>query len=237
MLRIKGGVDCAPTVKLSAALRDAAPLLFVPGGDRYCADLTIRARSSISGHRRSMTRDAWYDLIWTHPTIRAEGCWPDGPGPMIEHVAIDTVGQLPAPPRIPLQDRIAAAGPVRTDHLNPEAIRLAGGEDEIRRNWTAQRDADLSRDTSADAYDWPAYAPQVAGRIRALAPPKLTPTQRAHVAAARLLETRWALAGAHASVEALIRNAAAAGDVDGAEAVRALLPLIDPQLATADADI
>ncbi|MER5608241.1 hypothetical protein AB0F93_00525 [Micromonospora tulbaghiae] len=234
MLRIAGGVDCAPTVKLSAALHDAAPLLFVPGGDRYCADLTVLARSSISGHRRQMTRDAWYDLVWTHPAVVVED-WMGWSDLAVEHTEIATVGQLPAPPRIPVEDRIAAAGTVRTDHLSPETIRLYGGEDEIRRNWTAQRDADLARDTSAAAYDWAAYALHVAERVRALTPPKLTAVQRAHVGAARLLEAKQALAGARASVQDLIRNAAAAGDVDGAEAVRALLPLIDPQPTNATA--
>lgn len=226
MLHIDGGADSAPTHLLAEALRAAAPeLLTAPVHDRNRADLTIRPRSNVPGPR-PMTRDAWYDLAWTHPTVHTED-GPDGPELTIEHTEAEPAGHLPAPPRIPTETRIAAAPPVTTDHLSEDALRAFGGADAIARAWTADRDAALRDDTSAAAYDWTTYAAQVAAHVRTLTAPKLTAGQRAHAAAARLLEAHWAVTAARASARAHLHNAILAGATEDAAAVRAVLAEVD----------
>lgn len=229
MLRIAGGADSAPTRLLAEALRAAAPELLTTH-DRNHADLTIQPRTNVPGPR-PMTRDAWYDLVWTHPIVSAhEG--PDGPELDIEHTEVEPAGHLPAPPRIPADDRIAAAPPVTVDHLSEAAVRAYGGADEIARTWTAQRDAAIRDDTSAAAYDWTAYAAHVAAHVRTLTAPKLNAGQRAHTAATRLLEAHWAVHAARESVRAHLDNALLAGATEDAAAVRDVLALVDPETTT-----
>lgn len=226
MLHIDGGADSAPTHLLATTLRAVAPELFT-AYDRNHADLIIRPRSNVPGPR-PMTRDAWYDLTWTHPAVHVEDGL-DCPELTIVHTEAEPAGHLPAPPRIPAEIRIAAAPPVTTGHLSEDALRAFGGADAIARAWTADRDRAIRDDTSAAAYDWTTYAAQVAAHLRTLTAPTLNAGQRAHAAAARLLEAQWAVTAARASASAHLHNALLAGATEDAAAVRAALALVDPE--------
>lgn len=225
MLRIASGADSAPTILLADALRSAAADLFT-ATDRNVADLTIRPRANVAGPRE-MTRDAWYDLVWTRPALRVVDDI-DGPELIVEHTEIEPAGHLPAPPRIPAEDRIAAAPPVTLDHISDGTVRMYGGADEVRRILISRRDIAIRDDRSADAYDWSAYADQVAAHVRTLTAPKLTAGQRAQVAAVRLLEAHRRVHAERASLAAHLANAERAGDTAAVARIRQALDLIDP---------
>lgn len=237
MIIIKGFDGGTPTVRLTAAIETIAPDLLTVH-DPHRAHLSIMPRYTDPGPRQA-TSDAWYDLRWTHPAVRncADNGWCDlcEPGDhhlYIDHVTIGDAGHLPAPPMIPVEERIAAAPPVTLDGISDGQITMCGGPDKTLRLLAARQNAAIRDDRSVDAYDWQALAGRTVSTARSLTPPKLTPGQRAQVAAVRLLDAHRQVEAARQSVRALLANAEQAGD---AETVRAMLDLIDPQPATASA--
>lgn len=231
MIRIQGGTDRTPTMLLTQAIHAADPQL-VTAYDLNRADLTIVARLTVPCLHPA-TADAWYDLHWSHPAVVARDNGFDGDYPVMEYALIAHVGTIPPPRQIPAEQRIAAAPPVTLDGVDEAAIRLYDGPDEALRIFRNQRDAAIRQDRRAETYDWAPLAAQIIDRARQLTPPKLTPGQRAHVAAARLLEALQRVPAARHSLTAHLANAEQAGDVDDVTQIRQLLDLIDPDRVTA----
>jgi hypothetical protein len=232
MIRIEGVDGYTPTARLMAAITELAPQLTI-GGSRKHADITIRPRCTvISGRDDSATRDAWYDLYWSHPAVVpgrdyvTEQAYAE-----ITHEMLGHITTLPPPDRIPLQDRIAAAEPITLDGWSEADIALYDGEAGVREMLTRRRDTHLEHGQSVDAYDWTALAQQLVDIVDGLEPPPLTPGQRAQAGAARLIEAVEQLHAARASVTALLRNAETAGETTTAATVRAALPAIDHHFA------
>ncbi|MER7002193.1 hypothetical protein ABT297_03980 [Dactylosporangium sp. NPDC000555] len=224
---IQGYDGGAPTRALTAALNRLAPELFA-AGDRNRADLTIVPR-------RDEDRSAagWYDVYYSHPSVEVIEHPLDGTHPATTQALIRIAAAIPPPPLIPADERIAAAAPVSLDGLSEEHIRLYGGADEVHTMLTQQRDVAIRDDHSVDAYDWDALAVHVVDLVRELKPPKLNPGQRAHVAAARLLEALERVPAERASLAAHLRNAEQAGQ-QLAE-LRGILAAIDPTQVQEDA--
>jgi hypothetical protein len=237
MIILNGYDGCVPTRALAAALQQIAPDLVSAHTPNH-ADVLIVPRLADGYYATKATKataEAWYDMYWAHPIVIVDStCFPPSPEPDWAQTA--RIGTIGAPPRIPVEQRIALAEPVTTDHISDAAAALYGGREKLAADWTAQRNAAFSRDRSVEAYDWPALALTIADRVRALGtPPVLTPGQRAHVAAVRYLTALRAVPAAYQSVVDLLDNAWQAGGHEEADAVRALLPLIDPSMKPADA--
>lgn len=231
MIILTGGTPWA----LAKAIQQIAPELLT-AHNPHQADVLITPRwtDEYASEANRATRDAWCDMWWAHPTIVINETTAD-PYPDRGWERCTHIGTIGAPPRIPIEQRIAQAPPVTTTHISDAQAAMHGGREKLTTDWTAQRDRDFARDTSVNAYDWPVLARTIVDRIRDLGtPPTLTPGQRTHVAAVRLLDALRAVPAARQSLDAHLSNASQAGEHDAADVVRALLPIIDPVLQEAN---
>jgi hypothetical protein len=177
VIRIEGYDDHTPTRRLIAAISEIAPGLTTDYDRRY-ADVTITSRrTDLAGAQNSATADAWYDLYWTHPALAM--CHDHGQEYVdVVHHRIEHLTTLPPPPRIPAEERIAAAGPVTLDGFSDRAISLYGGAEALRESLQNRREIAIRCDRSVDAYDWTTLARQAVDVATAAPPRKLTPTER-----------------------------------------------------------
>jgi hypothetical protein len=192
--------------------------------DRTRADLSIVPKSD---HRR--TAERWYTLHWSYPSVELETNWATGETyPTVVQTLADKAGVIPAPPVIPVEQRLATAEPVDLDSVAEGQLRMYGGRDGVRQILESRRDAAIRQDRTVGIYDWTALAATVAAMIDELEPPKLTPGQRAHGAAVRLLQTLQRVPAERESLAAHLRNTEEAGDRATVEHLRGLLSVIDP---------
>lgn len=213
MISFEGYDGGTPTHAFATALSKADPDLVYLSGD-HRADLLVVPRSTQGGTHRA-TSTAWYDLYWVHNTVTLavaeDGLGDVWPRPDTERIS--RAGVLPPPPRIPFEDRLAAAPPPTLDGMSADQVAMFGGPQGVLDILSARQRIALREDHSVAAYDWDSLATTAVGIIRGLGdPPKLTPGQRAQVAAARLLRLRDQVYAAETSLEALRANADKAGD-------------------------
>lgn len=190
---INGHDDHTPAhAPLAALLRAAGDLLDAPR-DPACADLTIRPRRtnrSLLSPAPMATNAAWYDLLWTYPTLvadesveailsRADG---DEPSPVPGHTVIRRAGVLPQPQPLPAPQRSADTDEITLDGLTAAQIQLMGGPDKALATLTARRDLAITTDRSTDVYDWDQWAAAALETIHGLTAPALTDAQRAQAA-------------------------------------------------------
>ncbi len=236
-LHIRGYDGCSPTRELDRALRSLAPDLFRTDRnrtDRNRADLLLVPRTD---ERRD--DNAWYDLYWAHPAVEVGE---DGAGLALPPTEVGDdsgiqgltmtpirhVTTFGRPPRRPAEQLAAAAGPVDTTGYDEGVLRAYGGTDGVRDILEKRRMVAYRHGNDVAVYDWSILAFWVAGTIRNLHAPKLTATQRAHVAAARLLAATQRVAAERESLAAHLCAAEQTGeDLTGLHAVIAAL---DPTL-------
>ncbi|MEU6362213.1 hypothetical protein [Streptomyces albidoflavus] len=158
----------------------------------------------------------WYDLYWVHqtvvhfpPTNLAEESGSVG----VDFVRIKWIASLPAPPGVPLDQRLAQLPEPSLDGFTPEQIQFLGGEEAALRHLRTQQEIAVRTDRTMEIYDWDAYAATVLPHLQAPVP-KLTEGQRAAVALARYLEAQMAAEAARASVLSHFSNAFTKGDLD-----------------------
>jgi hypothetical protein len=224
MIHIQGYDGGAPTRRLTDAIRRLDPAL-LDSYDRNRADLTI-----VPACQEDTTRERWYDLHWSHPGVEPVEDWSTGEQyPTVTQVLMPgQIGTIGAPPSIPVEERLAAAEPVSLDGVSDAHLAMYGGPDGVREILETRRDIAIRHDRTVDAYDWDALAATVVELVRALDPPKLTAGQRAHVAAARLLDAIRRVPAERASLAEHLRNAEQAGDHGAVQQLRTLLDVIDP---------
>lgn len=221
--------DSTPTLALIEAINQ------VMRGERIVSDrrvttmlITPRCTSGLS----RVTADGWYDVTWSIPAVcyhdgsetTREGC-SEGIGVVSDgewfHYTwrtVEYITAIGAPENRPLEERISEAGPVSTDHLSDEEVRVwYGSRAEAHESLRRRRDAAVRRDTSAGRYDWKAYAQKVKGLYDLSKPPKLTAGERVISAAYRRQKAVDELNNATASAGALMRNAEEANKAEGAK--------------------
>ncbi|WP_103528940.1 hypothetical protein [Streptomyces sp. SM12] len=214
-------------------LRDAlAAIATWPDQETRYADLEV---APVWDEDARATR--WYTLSWAHRTVVAVPGGTDEPtNYAIEHVAIEHIQDLPAPPVRSREDRIARyreKHPINDEDLdNWSELQLAfyGGREGTLRTLRWQRDLDAENDRSIDMWDWDRYAEETLLPALDLATRRLTSGQRAAVAAARLLEADRALAAARASLRAHLINAAKDGDTGPLAHIAPYITELDPTL-------
>lgn len=203
-----------PTAAPERALRAHAPELFGQDPGRTYAEVVIypRCRGDIGHHGRSRCRipataEAWYDV---HHVVRA--LLPDDP--MNTHAwewrPIARAAQLPAPPRLGIEQREAGLAPLDPATADPAEVRFLGGEAEWLQMQRAHRTQALSEDVSQHAYDWAAAAVVYADILARIDARKLTPAERAAHAEYRVWQARQDLADAERSRDVLAERAAEA---------------------------
>ncbi|MBF6215795.1 hypothetical protein IU487_32880 [Nocardia puris] len=221
--------DHQPTRALWTALGKIATWPSAPS--RTHADLTI-----YPVHRDEATSDRWYELWWTHPSAVVETDYSiDGGSEFVavEPVRIEAVQVLPAPPVIPVEQRLAELEPLGPVTVTEADRRFFGENAEAqKRDWLeSNRRVAVRGDGSTAIYDWAAYAAQVAEILAAQPARSLTPGQRAAAALARLDRARDMVINARASVVGMIGNAVAAADLDPLGQIARVVELLDPTLA------
>jgi len=225
-LRIPGSDEHMPVRPLHAALSRVAD--WPPFSSRTHADLTL-----YPVHEDDARARCWYELWWTHPTVTHDSHPWDGEWIETDTARIERIALLPAPPVIPLAQRLAQAPPPDTDtsHLSDAELTLWGGADKYRDDRERQHRIAIREDRTVNIYDWDAYAASILDQLT-LPARKLTPGQRAAAALARYLTAIRDQDAARASVLAMTANAARAGDTTPLEHLPDILPLLDPTLAT-----
>lgn len=190
--------DAAPTRLLRTALEGWKPDI---DGPTY-ADLVIYpVRDSIRN------ADRWYDVYYTHKAVEDTPEFEPGGEIRVVHRQIAKAATLPAPPRIPVEERLAALPEPTLDGWTEDKIRFCGGPDEALELVRRRQEAAVRDDQTVETWDWAAAAEQYKPILDAIAPRKLTADQRVHVGQARVWEAEEELASARASLEALEANA------------------------------
>lgn len=165
MLQLRGFNDGTPTHSLHAGLYRTDRTILEIGGDQIDLCIVPRRTDHLRGdHRPQAVPSAWYDLIWTPPAAR------DIPADEL-HAHGTRVGELPAPPVIPLEKRLAAAPPATLDGLSEAQIRMMGGPEKALDWLEGLRYCAIQSDRTVDIYDWDAYAATTITLIRALPMP------------------------------------------------------------------
>lgn len=145
------------------------------------------------------SKNRWYDVWYTHRTVDENGD--------VTHKKIRKALTLPAPPVIPVEERLAAAPEPTLDGWTEEKIRMVGGREaaleHVRRHQTTQ----IRHDRTVDIYDWEQAAQRYTQMLDTIEPLKLTAAQRAHVGRARLATAQDEVASAKASLIRLEANA------------------------------
>ncbi|WP_435107775.1 hypothetical protein [Nocardiopsis synnemataformans] len=200
MFHIGGFDGGSPTRLLARHLGNWRPRI---DGPTY-ADLVVYP---VRDYERNA--DRWYDVYYTHQTVQAET---DIAGDALDPVVnkkIAKAATLPAPPRIPWEQRLADAPEPTVDHLTEEQIRIwFGDRDKALESARTRQEIAIREDRTAETWDWEAAAEIYRPILDAIEPRKLTAAQRVHVARVRVLEAENELASARASLEALEANAA-----------------------------
>ncbi|MFC7331378.1 hypothetical protein [Marinactinospora rubrisoli] len=207
VLRVHGYDGGVPTRLLVTALGRLIPWALErtpPGNEAY---LRITARcGEIHGGRgcgcsRPAHAGAWYDVDYVHDDARD--------GEILTHRIAHAVA-LPAPPVIPVEERLAAAPEPCLRGWTAGQIAVMGGE-EAALDVVGSRQAAAIRDArTADIYDWDAAAAGYLQRLAALPHRRLDPGQRVAAARARLLRAERELTAARVSLDKRRANAARA---------------------------
>ncbi|MFB6814347.1 hypothetical protein ACFCV8_07355 [Streptomyces sp. NPDC056347] len=160
MLRMYGFDGGTPTHRAYRAITEMEPEMQCLGGERL--DLTVLPRWTEYRSPRPAREDAWYDLLWTDPAdqVRA-GEFDDGRGRAAEVLceqAVARAGHLPMPPVIPVETRLAGAGPVTLDGMSEEEITLWGGREKALEMLRRRRRIAVEGDRTTDIYDWDEWA-------------------------------------------------------------------------------
>lgn len=214
---IRGYDGGTPTHRLTQALTEIEPDLMVTHDQHRAVLLVIPRRTDFyASPERCATAKAAYDLHWAHEAVVPdEDVWPeDGTHPLaVRLVPFAHLGTLPSAPRISDDQRIAAIPEPTLDGWTDDQIQMIGGRERALDHVRAHQITSIRQDRTVDAYDWDALARTAADTITALgAPPKLTPSQRAQVAAAAVITAEHRLSAARQSLAAHLRNAAQAGE-------------------------
>jgi len=173
--------------------------------------------------------DRWFDLTWAIPTAEklddgdgaghsdhdpwseeAGEFW-DGFHPSGWHV-ISRIGHLPAPSRVPAEQR---AIPVDTDAYiaaNPSWDRFWNSRDELEAQLLHEAVESARRDFSAETYLWGPLAARVLQLTDTLTPPKLAPIDKVRLAGLRLEMARKEIVSATMSLNCLAANAVQSGE-------------------------
>ncbi|MFJ6437780.1 hypothetical protein [Streptomyces sp. NPDC091416] len=226
-LFVEGINDHTPVKPLRTALARVATWPTESG--RTHADLTL-----YPVHQDRASASRWYEVWWTHRTVVAahESPWDETEAhPEVSTVRIEQAAVLPAPPVVPLDQRLAAIPPVDITRFTEAELRLLGGEDKARTFLERRQKVAVANDSTVDTYDWAAYVVSVIEHLDVPAR-SLTAGQRAAAALARYLDAQRAERAARASVLGMTANAIQANDLIPLDHLRQTAPLLDPTLVT-----
>lgn len=141
----------------------------------------------------------WYDVWYTHRSVDEDGD--------IAHKRIRKALTLPAPPVIPVEERLAAAPEPTLEGWTEEKIHMVGGHEKALEYVRRHQETAIRHDRTVDIYDWEQAAAQYTELLDTIEPLKLTASQRVHVARARLVTAQDEVASAKASLVRLEANA------------------------------
>lgn len=145
------------------------------------------------------TKHRWYDVYYTHRTVTDDGD--------IDHQKIRKAVALPAPPVIPVQERLAAAPTPTLQGWTEEKIRVLGGPEKALEFVRRHQEGAIRDDRTPDIYGWEAAAATYTELLDQVVPLKLTAAQRVRVGRARVADAESELASAKASLIRLEANA------------------------------
>jgi len=126
-----------------------------------------------------------------------------------EYISIGTAVKLPHPPRRDIDERLREAEEAGLLHEPDEhTIAFYGGDrEDARAEVRSQVRIRLENDTSDDAYDWDAIAPEWGRILDSIEPRKLTKLERVWDTEVELDHAQHRVSGLHASLEHLKRRA------------------------------
>ncbi|MFI8977273.1 hypothetical protein ACIGO9_30630 [Nocardia asteroides] len=176
--------------------------------------------------------ERWYELWWTHPSVRLRTERVQGSTVANKHrveattARITKLCDLPAPFVIPVEPGSAAVG-VGSQQLSPGLGDSSTHDIQVGHRDAAGRE---SRPAEVEVYDWDGYVVRNAHQFDA-APPILTPGQLAAAALARLHRHRRDLDAARALAVELIADAESTGDLAALLNFNDVVATLDPELA------
>lgn len=168
---------------------------------RSYADIVAYLRAPLDRHA-----GAWFDVYYVHKGLSGHIEYALS-SERVTYQAIEQVAVLPAPPVIPLEERLAALPKPTLDGWSEEQIRFIGGPEEALELVASRQHIAVEKDRSLDIFDWEAAARIYTGILETIAPRKLTASQRALVGQARVLEAEEELDSARRSLAKLKTNA------------------------------
>ena len=145
------------------------------------------------------SKNRWYDVWYTHRSVNEDGD--------VVHQGIRKALTLPAPPVIPVEERLAAAPEPTLEGWTEEKIRFLGGPEKTLDYVRRHQETAIRHDRTVDIYDWEKAAQSYTELLDTIEPLKLTADQRVHVARARLAVAQDEVASAKASLVKLSANA------------------------------